>query len=284
MKNETKVGIAIILGAVVFATSVFILSGIRILEKGYQINILFGDIQGLLKQAKVQVAGVNVGYVKDITLVGEKAKVTIWVERNVNIHKGTNAFIFSSGIIGVKFIQLTPGDVTQALLKDNDTITGIDPVSIDKMFEKTQSAVNSLIDSLKSITSDSSIKAIIDNLNKFSQDLNGITGDFKVITRDMKDISKSVKKYTTDGRMDNIVKRLDLTITSMEKISKSIDNGDGALGKLVGDKKMGTDLKDAISSLKVFARMMQNAPSGWIVNDKKAKDVKKQIEKEENKK
>ena len=282
MKNETKVGIVIVLGLIAFATSIFILSGVRVFEKGYQVNILFNDIQGLLKQAKVQVAGVNVGYVKDITLDGQKAKVTIWLERSVKIHSGTNAYIFSSGIIGVKFIQLTPGDETLGLLKDNDTITGIDPISIDKMFEKTQVAVNSLLDSLKGITTDSSIKAIIENLNKFSMDLNRISADVKVITGDMKAVSKSVRGYTTDGRTDNIIKRLDSSITSLEKISKSIENGDGTLGKLVNDKKMAADMKDAINNLKVFSRVMADAPSSWIVNDKKAKDVKKQIEKEGN--
>lgn len=269
MKQETKVGIVIILGTLVLATSIMILSGVRIFEKGYEINILFNDIQGLLKQAKVQVAGVNIGYVKNITLEGGRAKVTVWLDRDVKIYKDAGVYIFSSGIIGVKFIQLTSGNAASELLKDGDTITGVDPISIDKMFDKTQAAINSLLDSLKDLTGDSSIKSTINNLNKFSQDLTVV--------------SKELKKSVADGRLTNISKKLDTTLTSLEKISKSIETGDGMLGKLITDKKLENDLKETIKSFRVFSKMMEDAPSKWIVDDKKAKEVKKDFEKERKK-
>lgn len=269
MKQETKVGIVIILGTLVLATAIMVLSGVRIFEKGYKINILFNDIQGLLKQAKVQVAGVNIGYVKDITLEGGKAKVMVWLDRDVKIYKDAGVYIFSSGIIGVKFIQLTSGNAASELLKDGDTITGVDPISIDKMFDKTQAAINSLLDSLKSLTGDTNIKSTINNLNKFSADLTVVSAE--------------LKKSVSGGRFTNISKKLDSTLTSLEKISKSIESGDGTLGKLVTDKKLESDLSQTIKSLRVFSKVMEDAPSKWIVDDKKAKDVKKELEKEEKK-
>ena len=280
MKNETKVGMVIILGMLCAAAAIIALSGVRIFEKGYEVSILFNDVQGLIKQAKVQVAGVNVGYVKDITLQGEKARVTVWLADNVRINKDTNAFIFSSGIIGVKFIQLTPGTDKSGLLKNGDVLVGVDPISIDKMFEKTQLAVNSLIDSVKGITSDSSIKSIINNLDQFSVDLNVISKDMKkFVSTDLKAISGDIRRITADGRLDNIIKRTESTITSLEKVSRTLESGDGALNKLITDKKLAADLKDTVASLKVFAKLMEDAPSGWIVDNKKAKDVKKELDK-----
>ncbi len=269
MKQETKVGIVIILGTLVLATSIMILSGVRIFEKGYEINILFNDIQGLLKQAKVQVAGVNIGYVKDITLEDGKAKVTVWLDRDVKIYKDAGVYIFSSGIIGVKFIQFTPGSAASELLKDGDTITGVDPISIDKMFDKTQAAINSLLDSLKGLTSDTNIKTTINNLNKFSADLTVVSAE--------------LKKSVSAVRLTNISKKLDSTLTSLEKISKSIERGDGVLGKLVTDKKLESDFRETLKSFRVFSKMVEDAPSKWIVDEKKAKEVKKDIEKERKK-
>lgn len=269
MKQETKVGIVIILGTLVLATSIMILSGVRIFEKGYEINILFNDIQGLLKQAKVQVAGVNIGYVKDITLDDGKARVTVWLDRDVKIYKDAGVYIFSSGIIGVKFIQLTPGSSANELLKDGDIITGVDPISIDKMFDQTQTAINSLLNSLKGLTSDANIKSTINNLNRFSEDLTVISAE--------------LKKSVSAGRLTNISKKLDSTLTSLEKISKSIESGDGVLGKLVTDKKLESDLSETIKSMRVFSKLVEDAPSKWIVDDKKAKEVKKDLEKSEKK-
>ncbi|MDD5686320.1 MAG: MlaD family protein [Elusimicrobia bacterium] len=269
MKQETKVGMVIIVGLLVFAIAIMILSGVRVFERGYKINILFNDIQGLLKQAKVQVAGVNVGYVKDIILEGDRARVNVWLNSDVKIHKDSAAYIFSSGIIGVKFIQLTSGTTFYELLKDEDVITGVDPISIDKMFEKTQTAVNSLLDSLKGLTGDTSIKMTIDNLNKFSSDLTVI--------------SREVRKSVSDGRFDRISKKLDNTLTSLESLSKSAENGDGLLGKLFSDKKLEKDFRETISSMRVFSKVMEDAPSSWIVDDKKAKEIKKNLEKETKK-
>ena len=149
------------------------------------------------------------------------------------------------------------------------TITGVDPISIDKMFDKTQAALNSLLDSLKGLTSGSDIKSTINNLNKFSADLTVVSAE--------------LKKSVSGGRFTNISKKLDSTLTSLEKISKSIESGDGTLGKLVTDKKLESDLIQTIKSLRVFSKVMEDAPSKWIVDDKKAKDVKKELEKEEKK-
>lgn len=269
MKQETKVGMVIIAGILTLSISIMILSGVRIFERGYKIYILFNDIQGLLKQARVQVAGVNVGYVKNITLENGKAKVTTWLNRDVTIHKDARVYIFSSGIIGVKFIQLTPGTADKELLKDGDIITGIDPLSIDKMLEQTQAAINSLLDSLLGLTAEGGIKSIISNLNRF-------TGDLTVI-------SKEFKNAVRDGRLGRISKKLDSLLTSLEKISKSIEKGEGALGKLTTDKKVEKDLEETIKSLKVFSKMMEEAPSKWIIDPKKAKKLKKELKKKEKK-
>ena len=269
MKNETKVGVIIIFGTLAIAISIMILSGIRFFEKGYKVNILYNDIQGLLTQAKVQVAGVNVGYVKNIDLENEKAKVTVWINENVKVYKNTQAYIFSSGIIGVKFIQLTPGTAKTELLSDEDTIMGIDPVSIDMMFEKAQSAIGSILNSLKDITENTGIKSTISNLNTFSKDLTIISGE--------------LRKISSKGRLDIISQKLSNTLTSLENISKSIENREGLLGDIITNKKIQNDLKDTIWSLRVFSKVLEDAPSKWIVDDKKAKEIKSNLEKERKK-
>ena len=283
MKQETKVGIVIILGTLAIAAAIMILSGIRIFERGYQVNVYFNDIQGLLKQAKVQVAGVNVGYVKDITLENGKAKVTVWLDSDVKIHKDASVYIFTTGIIGVKFIQITVGTEIMDLLKNGDSIVGIDPISIDKMFDKTQAAINSLLDSLQGLTSGNDIKATLENLNRFSKDLTSISAEIKKIVANGTVISTEIKNAIANNKLTNISKKLDSTLTSLQNISSSIENGNGALGKLVMDKKVESDLKDTIKNLRVFSKMMEDAPSKWIVDDKKSKEVKSQLQREMDK-
>ena len=79
------------------------------------------------------------------------------------------------------------------------------------------------------------------------------------------------------------MKKTDSAISSLEKISKKVESGTGVVGGLVSDKKLEKDLKDTINSLRVFSKLMEEAPSRWIVDEKKAKAIRKEIRKQEQK-
>jgi phospholipid/cholesterol/gamma-HCH transport system substrate-binding protein len=77
----------------------------------------------------VEIAGVEVGRVKSIVLKNDQAIVRLAVQNNIQLYSDTFASIKTRGIIGEKFLALSPGgggDPLQAGGIIRDTESGLD--------------------------------------------------------------------------------------------------------------------------------------------------------------
>jgi len=83
--------------------------------EGYDILAYFSDSGGLRTGSAVEIAGVEVGRVKKITLEDYQAKVTIHLTQNLEIQEDAIASIKSKGLIGEKFVEITPGGAEELI-------------------------------------------------------------------------------------------------------------------------------------------------------------------------
>jgi len=77
--------------------------------KGYELYALFSEVGGLKSGSSVEIAGVEIGRVKNITLEQYQARVVIDLSENVRIQEDAIASIKTKGLIGEKYIEITPG-------------------------------------------------------------------------------------------------------------------------------------------------------------------------------
>ena len=77
--------------------------------KGYELYALFSEVGGLKSGSSVEIAGVEIGRVKNITLEQYQARVAIDLSENVRIQEDAIASIKTKGLIGEKYIEITPG-------------------------------------------------------------------------------------------------------------------------------------------------------------------------------
>jgi phospholipid/cholesterol/gamma-HCH transport system substrate-binding protein len=75
----------------------------------YDVHARFSDVSGLKDSAPVTMAGVTVGQVKSIALERGQARVTFFIDGDVKLEEDVIASIKTSGIIGDKYISLSPG-------------------------------------------------------------------------------------------------------------------------------------------------------------------------------
>ncbi len=89
----------------------------------YSVNARFQSISGLKPDAAVEIAGVQVGQVDSITLDPEEqvALVKIKIQKDVILNDDVIASVKTSGLIGDKYIKLSPGG-SEIILKPGDTI------------------------------------------------------------------------------------------------------------------------------------------------------------------
>jgi phospholipid/cholesterol/gamma-HCH transport system substrate-binding protein len=108
---EITVGFFVLLGLACLAYLAINLGKLEIYGKGYQISANFENASGLKTGSVVEVAGVEVGQVLSIQLTPlYQARVKIKIEEGIKIHDDAIASIRTKGIIGDKFVKLSPGN------------------------------------------------------------------------------------------------------------------------------------------------------------------------------
>ncbi len=120
---EMSVGVFMMVGLLAIAYLTLNLGGLELFGGNYyKVHANFSSISGLKSGARVEIAGVQVGKVSHISLVDDQAKVELSLKPEVKIGSDVFASIKTQGIIGDKFVQLTPG-AEEDFLQDGDEIT-----------------------------------------------------------------------------------------------------------------------------------------------------------------
>lgn len=121
-KLEFIVGIFVLVGIVCLGYLSIKLGKLELIGGNvYEVVAQFNTASGLKSGSAVEIAGVEVGRVRAITLNEDRAAVTLAVDNRVKLYTDTIASIKTRGIIGEKFLALSPGGGGDPL-KPGDTI------------------------------------------------------------------------------------------------------------------------------------------------------------------
>ncbi len=123
---EFGVGLFIIIGLACLAYLSFTLGNLGLGKHSYVIKAVFPTVAGLKTRAEVTMAGVSIGEVKDIRLKDDRAEVVMSINKNVKLEDDSIASIKSMGIIGDKYVSITPG-ASDTYLKNDGVIRETQP-------------------------------------------------------------------------------------------------------------------------------------------------------------
>lgn len=136
-KTEISVGLFMILGMACLVYLSVNLGGVALFGADtYTIEASFRSVEGLEPGASVEIAGVPVGKVKQIRLEENDAKVVMEIRHPARIPDDTIASVRTKGIIGDKFIKLSPG-WSDDFLSDKDFLLDTESaISIEELINK----------------------------------------------------------------------------------------------------------------------------------------------------
>lgn len=109
---ELYVGLFVIIGLLCSAYLVVQLGGLKLTNRDhYSVFAYFSSVSGLKPGASVEMAGVAVGEVAKISLDKERllARLELSIDKNYVFSEDVIASVKTSGIIGDKYINLSPG-------------------------------------------------------------------------------------------------------------------------------------------------------------------------------
>ena len=139
--RDSFVGIFVIIGLVCVAYLTIKLGKMEISSSDtYSSHAKFNSIAGLRVGANIEIAGVNVGRVSDIKLEqndeGSLAVVTLKIKNGVELSDTAIASVKTSGLIGDKYISISPGG-SPDMLKNGQEITDTESaLDIESMISK----------------------------------------------------------------------------------------------------------------------------------------------------
>ena len=113
---EFWVGVFSIIGMLCFAYLCFNVAGIKLSNSNsYEVIAKFSNVAGLKNGAPVEIAGVKIGSVKDISLDDIQAQVRLNINKETQIREDDIAQIRTKGIIGDRYIKISPGGAEELL-------------------------------------------------------------------------------------------------------------------------------------------------------------------------
>jgi phospholipid/cholesterol/gamma-HCH transport system substrate-binding protein len=113
---ELAVGLFMIMGILCLGYISIKLGKMEILgDKGYEVEAVFANSGGLKTGSSVVIAGVDVGRVKEIALEDYQARVVLNLPLNVRIQEDAIASIKTKGLIGEKYVEITPGGAEELI-------------------------------------------------------------------------------------------------------------------------------------------------------------------------
>lgn len=115
---EMAVGIFVVIGLVCVGYLTIKLGKMELMgDNYYSIYAKFDSAAGLKPGSNVEIAGVQIGQVEGITLepVMQVAKVEMKIENGIELSDDVIASIKTSGLIGDKYITISPGGSDEIL-------------------------------------------------------------------------------------------------------------------------------------------------------------------------
>lgn len=272
MKREIKIGIFVTIALLIVATFIFVVGDLGVLfrKPGYSIFVSYDTVTGLEKRAVVRMAGVKVGYVKDIKLKGRKAEVELIVNYGVPIPVGSEATMASIGLLGEKHIEILPGE-EEAFLKAGDEISGVPPVSFDQMGttllaigEEFRGIARIISETIGGEESRNNFRDTLENLASFSEELNEFLSKNKEevrkglqssqqavqtfeqsveqVSTNLDELISILKEAVEESRenikinmesIKELIKNIEKSLKLLNESLEKINKGEGTLGKLI---------------------------------------------------
>ncbi|MBI2167498.1 MAG: MCE family protein [Candidatus Omnitrophica bacterium] len=243
-QNEVLVGTFVIFGFILLSVVVFFVSGVYLLRPGYRVNVNFNYVSILDRGAPVRMAGVRVGEVSRVTLLADKetgqtgVQIQVFIAKGVEIRENYSFNIRGTHILSEPHIEITPQPGKGPLLREGDTLRGIDPVPMEALIDRADLIAGHLEEILGRLKGALDDKETGADIRETVKNLASLTGSLnKIFEGSEKDMTESLK-------------HLNASTQSLETLLGKIEKGEGTLGSLVSEDELYQELRDFVQEIK----------------------------------
>jgi phospholipid/cholesterol/gamma-HCH transport system substrate-binding protein len=293
---EFYVGLFVVIG-ILFIGAMFVQFGgtTTSFQGHYRVTVEFPNASGIIKDAKVLLAGAAIGYVEDnpylLVREGYGVGVKLKIRDDIKLPRESQFVVDQSGLLGDTYVDVLPPPTIDPnnLITPEETIKGTTKPGLDVLQQKGALVLTQLsgeIDSLQQLTDNlnknilspentKNLSDTLEHLRQMSENLTTSTTKLDAIlakgdaaVEAAKQTFQTADKAAADLRdaMVDFKKTAQTASKTLEsakafvesgtRILKKAEQGDGALGMLLTDD-------EAAANLKAFAENLRRSGPGF---------------------
>ncbi len=288
LTTEFKVGLFTVVGIAVLVSTAVILGGNPFAGKKQHFYTLLLNANGVAERTQVRTAGVEVGAVTSVQILGRGAKIDFDVNQDVKIPEDSVIEVKSRGILGDVYIEIQRNEKSQINIhsgelklnpESNDldtllaTLNGIgrDIKKVSAVFSnvlgtnKGEKSLQNIVDNIEGITGDLrdvtssqkiNLKETIQSLRDSAVRISGLLerNDAKIdnIIADIKTFTTQLRKLSTDHNRENvedIIANVNDSVASLKRMLAKVERGEGTIGQLVAKDDTAEEIKTTLKNI-----------------------------------
>lgn len=262
--REVRVGLFLVVAFLILIALFELLGKETIFSRMVEYKTSFKSIPSLKVGDPVRLAGVDVGTVREIRVIGARVEVTLRVKPGTPVKTDSLATIKMTSLLGTNFVDLTFGSPVAQVAPAGSLLQSAEPPDMNTLLARLNDAAGD-------------VQVLAKQMNEgLGKSLEPIASAFQSMDKIAKQIEKG---QGTLGKLianDDLYREIQGLAANMHKLSQQIAKGEGTLGKLVSDDALYKDMRALTSDLRSatqgFSRMAKDIEGGKGTLGKLVKD------------
>ena len=297
------IGLIFVLSIVIFVGGLLYIQDISIKKSNYTFTVMFENVQGLHVGDQVDMLGKKIGTVTKTRFMAQKIAVELAIDNSFSfsIPIDSKIEVKSEGIIGSKYISITPGYNRKDYILPGTIVDGLrefDLTEITPDIVPMTQDLSAFARQLKAILGKEEgdkIRLTIKNIESFTAQLDSLISakdinNFQTTMKNMRDVTAELKEGINKeiDKLDQMLNsfktvtdksdELSTTISELRKSSESfssathtldmlltkMENGEGTLGKLMNNDTLHENMNSLLNEVRTLVQDFKENPTKYM--------------------
>ena len=238
MSSQTKVGLLFLFALAAVFLFVGFLGQISPFGGYEKLIVTYNFAGGIEQGSHVRLMGIKVGKVEKVefqpdykTESGEEVKLHVHIKVKKKafpvVRADSRYYINLAGIIGEKYLEISPGSSAAASLKPGQYVRGVDPPRIDQMISQGYALAGKILSMVENnedsvVDTIGSINSLVDNLNRVLVTVDKLTTNkqYRVLFERVALLSKELTVFVQEAKGGDVKKSLRTIRKLLSKLEK----------------------------------------------------------------
>jgi phospholipid/cholesterol/gamma-HCH transport system substrate-binding protein len=267
--SELKIGVLTIVALGIAAVAIFTLTGTKgFFWQRYSLKTRFPSAIGLSVGSPVRVAGLEVGSVKKVELVGEEVDLIFEVNKDQRhlITTASVARLGSVSLLGEGAVDITPSMKGTPVPDWGYVTAGRTPKAFADIADQASDGIDQINGLLRDLRRGRGTAGKLIADEQLYAELNQFVATAGQMTRELQQGRGTLGKLLKDPKA---AESLESSLRNVEQLTRRINDGEGSLGKLLHDEAFSQSLTGATSNLKDITERLNrgDGTAGKLMTD-----------------